>query len=213
MLITAHSGCDGTPANSLEFLEHAVNTGADALEIDVRRGREGTLFLGHDEAGTLTLRQAFRFLAGYPSIRINCDLKNPYLEQAVYETGLKFGLEDRLIYTGTVSVNSSVPVEIWLNIEEHVQDFYVNLLKDRDFEYEAEKQMASLCHAHDIPVVNIYEKAASHRLIDLFQKDDISLSVWTVDDEERMQELLKEPVKNITTRKPMDVIRLRKAMK
>ena len=34
--ITAHSGSDGTPDNSMEFVHYALTTSADALEIDVR---------------------------------------------------------------------------------------------------------------------------------------------------------------------------------
>ena len=36
-MITAHSGADGTKENSLEFVAYAMQTGADALEVDVRR--------------------------------------------------------------------------------------------------------------------------------------------------------------------------------
>ena len=36
-LITAHTGADGRPDNSLEFVEYALGCGADTLEVDVRR--------------------------------------------------------------------------------------------------------------------------------------------------------------------------------
>ena len=50
-LITAHSGSDGTPDNSLACVEYALSTDADAFEVDVRRLADGTLALGHDEIG------------------------------------------------------------------------------------------------------------------------------------------------------------------
>lgn len=43
-MITAHSGADGTKENSLEFVAYAMQTGADALEVDVRMGENGILF-------------------------------------------------------------------------------------------------------------------------------------------------------------------------
>lgn len=46
--ITAHSGCDGTPDNSLEFVRHALQTNADALEVDVRKTKDGILAISHD---------------------------------------------------------------------------------------------------------------------------------------------------------------------
>ena len=42
-MITAHSGADGTKENSLEFVAYAMQTGADALEVDVRMGENGIL--------------------------------------------------------------------------------------------------------------------------------------------------------------------------
>ena len=36
-MLTAHSGCDGTAPNSREYLLYALQSGADALEVDVRR--------------------------------------------------------------------------------------------------------------------------------------------------------------------------------
>jgi len=83
-LITAHSGCDGTPDNSLEFISHALRSGADALEVDVRAAQDGTLYLSHDrtDAACPKLSQAFPMLRSRP-MRINCDLKQPGLEEAV----------------------------------------------------------------------------------------------------------------------------------
>ena len=48
--ITAHSGSDGTPDNSLACVRYALSTDADAFEVDVRRLSDGTLALGHDAA-------------------------------------------------------------------------------------------------------------------------------------------------------------------
>lgn len=39
-MITAHSGADGTKENSLEFVAYAMQTGADALEVDGTDGRK-----------------------------------------------------------------------------------------------------------------------------------------------------------------------------
>lgn len=41
-LITAHSGADGTPENSMEFVRHVLAAQADVLEVDVRTGKTGS---------------------------------------------------------------------------------------------------------------------------------------------------------------------------
>ena len=35
-MITAHSGCSGTPANSMEYIEKACQLPIAALELDIR---------------------------------------------------------------------------------------------------------------------------------------------------------------------------------
>ncbi len=48
-LVTAHSGCEDTPENSLESLMAGIAAGADTVEIDVRATRDGTPILMHDQ--------------------------------------------------------------------------------------------------------------------------------------------------------------------
>ena len=76
-MITAHSGADGTKENSLEFVKYAMQTGADALEVDVRMGENGILILSHDKTDEDAARLAdvFRMMRERPQMRINCDLK------------------------------------------------------------------------------------------------------------------------------------------
>ena len=47
ILLTAHSGCEGTPPNSLDHVRAAIAGGADFVELDVRLAA-GRLVLGHD---------------------------------------------------------------------------------------------------------------------------------------------------------------------
>lgn len=48
--------------------------------------------------------------------------------------------------------------------------------------------------------MNVNEKIATEEFIRVTGENDIDLSVWTVNDEERFRELLGQGVKNITTR-------------
>lgn len=84
-MITAHSGADGTKENSLEFVAYAMQTGADALEVDVRMGENGILILSHDKTDEDAVRLAdvFCMMGKYPGMRINCDLKECGLEVSV----------------------------------------------------------------------------------------------------------------------------------
>ena len=46
-IITAHSGCEGTFPNSREHILEAIASGAEMIEVDVRRSGE-LLYLSHD---------------------------------------------------------------------------------------------------------------------------------------------------------------------
>ena len=41
--ITAHSGCENTPRDSMDAVERAAALGADIVEMDVRRAPDGVL--------------------------------------------------------------------------------------------------------------------------------------------------------------------------
>ena len=50
--ITAHTGCEGTPRNSLASIVAGIAAGADAVEVDVRATSDGYPVLVHDETVT-----------------------------------------------------------------------------------------------------------------------------------------------------------------
>ena len=145
-LITAHSGSDGTPDNSLACVRYALSTAADAFEVDVRRLSDGTLALGHDVADHTapTLREVFTLAAAKPGVRVNCDLKERGLEPDVAALAAECGMAGRLIFSGSVDVNifAAHPelhdcAEVYLNIEEYVPDLYLNYRNIPDFELTA----------------------------------------------------------------------------
>jgi len=73
MLLTAHSGCEGTRPNSLDHLKAAMAGGADFVEVDVRLDG-GRLVLGHDagESQPLGLDEAWAVVA---TAGVNLDVK------------------------------------------------------------------------------------------------------------------------------------------
>lgn len=177
-MITAHSGADGTKENSLEFVAYAMQTGADALEVDVRMGENGILILSHDKTD----------------------------EDAVRQLALISGLKtEQILYSGSVRpvpVTESCiwrDVEVFWNIEEYLPDIYKEQKEDLLFEQAAYK-ISRACRKYGIHTVNVNEKIATEEFIRVTGENDIDLSVWTVNDEERFRELLGQGVKNITTR-------------
>ena len=216
VLITAHSGCDGTPDNSLEFVRHALQTNADALEVDVRKTENGVLAISHDpiaaDQDAPTLQAVFSLVAPTEK-KINCDLKEPDLEEAVIGLAREQGLLQRLIFSGTVSLERIQKDEslrkdvcIYINIEELMPGLYDRLAEGAQLTADDMHQAASLCKQYGLAVINVYEKLCTQEFLHIMQQRGIKVSAWTVNDPARAAALAAEAATvNITSRAPETV--------
>lgn len=210
--ITAHTGADGRPDNSLEFVTYALSCGADTLEVDVRRTTGGALAIGHDEAGAdaPSLSEVLRLTAAHPSIKINCDLKEAGLEADVCRMAEEAGLTGRLILSGTVNAQTPAPgAEVYLNLEEYVPDLYLNYREIPNFELKAAKMITAVCRESDIRTVNVYQGLVTRRFVETLAESGIWISAWTVNDVWELKWFLNRGVRNITTRRPALALALR----
>lgn len=84
-LVVAHRGASSVaPENTLEAFAKAIELGADAVELDVRRDADGGLVVAHDPLpapGAPTLEQVVELCAG--RIALDVELKEPGLEEDV----------------------------------------------------------------------------------------------------------------------------------
>lgn len=218
MLITAHSGSDGTADNSLEYVRHAIALPVDALEIDVRKTSDGKLVLSHDEilpdgSNVLCdLDEVFALVAPTDK-KINCDLKPAGLEKAVMDLAKKYGLLQRLIFSGTVSANiREEQPEVWQNVEVFINcDMLVPEIMDRMQAKEPcegrleELLKEALCHCREkgFRVMNLYYRLCTPAVVEAARGLGIGLSAWTVNTEEWIETLLPYGLYNMTSRKPM----------
>ncbi len=213
MKITAHSGCDGTKENSLEFLQYALEKNVDCVEIDVRNN-EGTLVLGHDESSGVTLKQAFELLKKYPEKKMNCDLKNENLEELVYACALEEGVVNQLVYSGYVDLHKCSKgqkgfekAKVYFNIE----NILTNIYEERKFTEDLETALLKI-HRAGIKVVNIEYHFLRSYLVSLMEQMHLKASVWTVNEREDMEVFHKQDVvENMTTRNVKDALEVKKA--
>ncbi len=216
-MITAHSGCDGTVPNSTAYLRHALRTGADALEIDIRRSAGGVLVLSHDipeeAADPVTLEEAFSILAD-SCMKINCDLKKYDLEEEVLKTAEKAGIDrGRLILTGSVTDCMHARQRlgdlcVFINAEELIPGFYEPFLAGRP-DPDVFTILTERCRAGGMDVININYKVCTEELFRNCREAGIALSVWTVDETGAMERMLTKGVRNLTTRMPSEALRMK----
>lgn len=137
--ITAHSGCENTPQDSMASVEKALLLGVDIAEMDVRKAPNGVLRVSHnqlDQAGygeKLTLEAVFSRIKD-TSLSLNCDLKEPSTLYDVLTMAAQFGFaRERLILSGCTSPEQLARddslvrrARIYLNIEEVLKFLYLS---------------------------------------------------------------------------------------
>ena len=218
-IITAHSGCDGTKDNSLEFIGYALASGADCLEVDVRLDPNGELSLSHDETGgeCVKLEEAFVLLREKPDKKMNCDLKLKRLEIPVYRLASQYHVEKQLIYSGEVdtellaeSRNKFSEAEIYLNIE----NLYPEIYNGRETEKWQEKVMEAIRKAADLSVscINAEYHILTEPVLSCMAKQGLRCSAWTVNEEQDIRRMLECGVANVTTRNLKGALNIRKEM-
>lgn len=218
-MITAHSGCDETPENSLEFLRTALQSEADAVEVDVRKNGEGKLILSHDETqkDAVTLEEAFRMIQGVPKKKINCDLKQKGLEEEIYRLALEHEMERRLIFTGDVNPelfrkgSCVFPSITWYaNFEVFRPGLYRQMESEegRARVKEALPEVLDEMKEYETSGLN-WHYSLVEQVLDLAEEKGIGISVWTVDEEALQRKFLRKRVDNITTRRLKQLITIR----
>lgn len=216
-IITAHSGCEGLPDNSLEYVRFALGCGADALEVDVHPRADGGFYISHDGTdGTgPDLREVFSLVRD-GAAGINCDLKEPGLERPVYELACAYGIEDRLVLSGTVSERAMADGDIrrrtLLNIEEAYPPMQACYDRERIPTAEDIRLASEACRRWGGRVLNLHYALCTEESMAIFRDAGLALSVWTVNDEATARRLLERGVYNITTRRPLMLLTLREAV-
>ena len=136
--ITAHSGCENTPRDSMDAIERALEFGADIIEMDVRKAPDGVLRISHnlltaeEYEAKPTLEEVFRRIAD-TNLRINCDLKEQSTLYDVLEMSERMGFgRARLIISGCTSPEQLARdpeivkrAVVYLNMEEIMKFLYL----------------------------------------------------------------------------------------
>ncbi len=199
--ITAHTGCMDTEDNSLESIKKGIENGASVVEFDLYFTKDGTPVLAHDEpvGGEVTLDEAFKLISQYEKVLVNVDIKTCDDLSKVYPLAQKYGVENRIFYTGVKDEfveyvkKDSPQVKYYLNV-----DVDKSKADDREYILSLVKKVKN---AGAIGI-NFNYKSATSELVNAFHENGLLVSIWTVNDEYNMHKILTFEPDNITTRHP-----------
>ena len=199
--ITAHTGCEKTPQNTIESVQKAFECGADIFEIDINFDKNGTPVLSHDapKGGEPTVEEVFRIFSENKKIRCNLDIKKTDNLKAVADLAKKYDVLDRVFYTGihegfVESAKTDTPeIPYYLNLgvtakRKHTDEYIDSLV-------EKVKESGAVG-------INCNYRNVTPEIVDAFHKNGLLVSIWTIDRKWSMLKFLKMNPDNITTRKP-----------
>ena len=218
-----HKGADAiTEGNTLESFEEAVKHGVDMIELDVLRNREGQFVIAHDPDDMLTRRpleltEALDAFLEPPldQVEIDCDLKLPGREAELAGALAGRGLVERAMVS-TMEVESLRKLRLlepelrlgwtypktrrdWTQYGWAVPGIAAGLAAMRR---RFPKTLLAQAPELDVDAVWAYHQIATPKLVDAAEQAGVELICWTVDELDRMTELLEMGVHGVCSNDP-----------
>lgn len=198
---TAHTGCAGTQANSLDSIDTGAKYGAGIVEFDLNFNKNGDPVLAHDapKGGEVTLDEAFKKISEYENIRVNVDIKSTVALEKIRPAAEKYGVAERIFYTG---VHDGFVDAV--RADGGDVDYYLNVNVKPKSKHTEEYLMSLVRKVKDSGAIgiNFNQDNASKALVDTFHENGLLVSIWTVDKKFDMYRILSYGPDNITTRYP-----------
>lgn len=221
-LITAHTGCMGTPDNSAESARMGIAHGADIVEDDIRATRDGALVLSHDDGVTfadgtegsisgmtltelnarmdrpLQLLEPVLKSVADAGRRMNLDIKADDSIVPVSELIDRLGFTDRVFLTGcefprAIAVSACNPrLRKLLNIDVRA---YMGIPYPEAISKMCEQALNAGCFGLNLPY-----QIVQPSLLGAARDAGLEVYTWTVNEEQHMRSFAQMGVRSITTR-------------
>ncbi len=202
--ITAHSGCEQTPPNSLDSLKTAEKLNCDIAEVDVRFTDDGIPVMAHDRnfTGVTTLEDAFVLVSGFDRLKLNLDIKETSHLANIIPLAEKYSMTDRIFCTGIFAKDTD-------EMKKQVPDltYYLNMKVKHAF-FQTNAYLEKICRIikeNGAVGINCNHKNVTKKLVSYLHKQNLLVSLWTVDQEKDMKRVLSLCPDNITTRHPSEL--------
>ena len=229
-----HKGADAiTEGNTLESFDAAVKHGVDMIELDVLRDREGRFVIAHDPGEMRTRRpleltEALDAFLEPPldQVEIDCDLKLPGREAELAGALSGRGLLERAMVS-TMEVSSLQKLRL---LEPDLRLGWTYPKTRRDWTQHGwavpavaaglaamrrrfPKTLLQRAPELDVDAVWAYHQLVTPKLVEAAEEVGVELICWTVDDLDRMVELLEMGVHGVCSNDPRLFVQAEKAKK
>ena len=211
----AHRGYRTVAAeNSLEQIAHALELGADYVELDVRRRpSDRVLVLDHDRGdrpGAPTLAEALALVAATPGAGADLDLKEGGVKDDLVATIREAGLVGRTVCTGGIwaelaQIKQAEPgIRIGITVPRTAYNVprvvarYGLLLQRRSWA----RRLPGLLRQYDADLVAAHHRLVDRGFINAARSVGAEVWTWTVDNRHDLERLRKLGVDAICSDRP-----------
>ena len=210
-MITAHGGALNTGRNTYEYFKAMESLEMEAIEVDIRL-KKGELYLGHThvpflKSKRIPLRYAFEFCKKNNK-RINCDVKQSGLVKHVQQLAEELGIEHLVYFTGSVSpdeVKDLGGCDLYVNNSFYATKYLLtigNLPKIKEY--------LDSFNSDRVKGININYLLTTKELWLKAMELGIGVSIFTVDIEQVLEQIIDFGFDNITTNKVTAALKFRK---
>jgi glycerophosphoryl diester phosphodiesterase len=220
-LICAHTGCGAAPDNTLASFMESIALSADVAEVDLRVTEDGTVVLMHDDSPLLhelsfeqlnRLENRIKISVAYEThtiatldevlgisrengIKLNLDIKTEAVIAPVIRSIRHYEMEDLVFITGCSDgiTDSHRGIKVLYNTPDVLTS-------------EVEREYAAWAHtvcewanASGYYGLNMNYRTCRRELVEYAHMLGLVVWVYTVDDEESLNEMIRLGVDEITT--------------
>ncbi|MFC3746544.1 glycerophosphodiester phosphodiesterase [Paenibacillus sp. GCM10012306] len=200
-LIIAHTGCEGTPYNTLESSLAGRAAGAEVLEVDVRATKDGVCVLFHDDHTAFSELTFVEIIAQNPlqlsegskleqletvllefkgqPVSFNLDIKNDEAVAPTLALLEKLEMWEQIYFTGATNTitNSSYRARVMWNTPETLRAM-------NDSEYDATAQeMCSMAKQAGYSGVNVDYPSCRPVLVQYAHEQGLRVWIYTLQDQ------------------------------
>ena len=202
VLVTAHSGAEGTAPNSREYLKLALSFDPEVIEVDLNINSNGKRVISHDAPNggdTVGFDELIQLVHGFQG-QMNLDVKNLEVVRGLSAYLGNCGLGDRYFLTG---LQFSDIQQVGADISG--MRYMVNVAARTLEEYnpnttECCEELCQRVVAAGAFGININYRLITECLLDAVHAALLKVYVWTVDDEADIRAMIALGVDSITTR-------------
>lgn len=203
VLLTAHSGAEGTKPNSMDYLHTAVCFEPDIIEVDLNLDEHGRRVISHDRPSSsdrVLFIDVLRFMAGH-HFMLNIDVKDIEALPGLKDELIAQRLDKRCFLTGLTFYDVEAAKESIAGMRHLVnivpEETSLSDLGSVDYcQHLCERVKATGSFG-----LNINYRFVTGVLMEAAARSDLKGYVWTVDDGTEMLRMAAMGAESITTNK------------